>query len=134
MIFDGASAIDDLIWDVTEGALTDAKTQILWLRYGNPTKTSGRFFKNCTQGKAQHLRPRRLAHRQLHQQKQIEAWIEEYGEGQRLRARARQRASSRAPATPTSSAPSSSGGPAAGGSSNRCTGREDPRRRPGALR
>lgn len=47
VIFDEASAIDDLIWDVTEGALTDAKTQILWLRYGNPTKTSGRFFKNC---------------------------------------------------------------------------------------
>lgn len=47
VIFDEASAIDDKIWEVTEGALTDAQTQILWLRFGNPTKTSGRFFANC---------------------------------------------------------------------------------------
>ncbi|MGH8674172.1 MAG: hypothetical protein ACREVG_07675, partial [Burkholderiales bacterium] len=47
VIFDEAAAIDDLIYDVTEGALTDAETEILWLRYGNPTRTTGRFFKNC---------------------------------------------------------------------------------------
>ena len=40
VIFDEASAIDDLIWDVTEGALTDAKTQILWLRYGKDRKST----------------------------------------------------------------------------------------------
>ena len=34
MIFDEASAIDDLIWDVTEARSSDAKTQIPWLRYG----------------------------------------------------------------------------------------------------
>lgn len=80
VIFDEASAIDDLIWDVTEGALTDAKTQILWLRYGNPTKTSGRFFKNCTQGKRNtyvRVDSRTVS---FTNKKQIEAWIEEYGE------------------------------------------------------
>lgn len=47
LIFDEASAIDDKIWEVAEGALTDARTQIIWCRYGNPTRTSGAFFKNC---------------------------------------------------------------------------------------
>ena len=80
VIFDEASAIDDLIWDVTEGALTDAKTQILWLRYGNPTKTSGRFFKNCTQGKRNtyvRVDSRTVS---FTNKAQIAAWVEEYGE------------------------------------------------------
>lgn len=47
VVFDEAAAIDDHIYEVTEGALTDAKTQIIWLRYGNPTRTSGKFFTNC---------------------------------------------------------------------------------------
>src|SRR5262249_20991385 len=51
VIFDEASTIDDLIWETTEGALTDAKTQIIWCRYGNPTRTSGTFFRKCTQPK-----------------------------------------------------------------------------------
>ncbi len=49
LLFDEASAIDDIIYEVAEGALTDANTEIIWLRYGNPTKTSGRFFNRCTQ-------------------------------------------------------------------------------------
>jgi hypothetical protein len=47
IIFDEASGIDDLVWEGTDGALSDANTQIFWLRYGNPTRTSGRFFNNC---------------------------------------------------------------------------------------
>lgn len=43
IIFDEASAIADAIWEVTEGALTDADTQILWFAFGNPTRNSGRF-------------------------------------------------------------------------------------------
>ena len=38
VIFDEASAIDDTIWEVTEGALTDSNTEILWFVFGNPTK------------------------------------------------------------------------------------------------
>ena len=80
VIFDEASAIDDIIWEVTEGALTDAKTQILWLRYGNPTRTSGQFFKRCTQPKRNVYT--RVDSRQVRfsNKKQIQAWVEDYGE------------------------------------------------------
>lgn len=44
MLFDEASAIPDVIWEVTEGALTDSGTEIIWGVFGNPTKNSGRFF------------------------------------------------------------------------------------------
>ncbi len=43
VVFDEASAIPDVIWETTEGALTDANTQILWLAFGNPTRSVGRF-------------------------------------------------------------------------------------------
>jgi hypothetical protein len=43
IIFDEASAIDDTIWEVTEGALTDENTEIIWLAFGNPTRCDGRF-------------------------------------------------------------------------------------------
>lgn len=49
IIFDEASAIADKIWETTEGALTDADTQIIWCVFGNPTKNSGRF-KECFKG------------------------------------------------------------------------------------
>ena len=44
--FDEASAIHDRIWEVSEGALTDEQTEILWIAKGNPTRTVGRF-KDC---------------------------------------------------------------------------------------
>lgn len=43
VIYDEASGIDDRVWDVTLGALTDADTVIIWLAFGNPTKNTGRF-------------------------------------------------------------------------------------------
>jgi hypothetical protein len=43
LIFDEASAIDDKVWEVAEGALTDEYTEILWLVFGNPTRNTGRF-------------------------------------------------------------------------------------------
>jgi hypothetical protein len=43
LIYDEASGIDDLLWEVSEGALTDARTEIIWLAFGNPTKNTGRF-------------------------------------------------------------------------------------------
>ena len=43
IIFDEASSIADKIWEVTEGALTDENTEIIWLAFGNPTRTNGRF-------------------------------------------------------------------------------------------
>jgi hypothetical protein len=42
ILFDEASAIDDVIWEVAEGAMSDPDA--FWFVYGNPTKRSGRFF------------------------------------------------------------------------------------------
>ena len=44
VIFDEASEIADCIWEVTEGALTDSDTEIIWVAFGNPTRSSGRFY------------------------------------------------------------------------------------------
>lgn len=81
LIFDEASAIPDEIWEVSEGALTDADTEILWLVFGNPTRNTGRF-KECF-GKRRH----RWAHRQIDSRtvegtnkSQLEKWVEDYGE------------------------------------------------------
>lgn len=49
LIFDEASAIPDIIWETAEGALTDDRTQIIWIVCGNPTRNSGRF-KECFAG------------------------------------------------------------------------------------
>lgn len=46
LLFDEASAIADGVWEVAEGALTDEKTEIIWIAFGNPTKNTGRF-KEC---------------------------------------------------------------------------------------
>lgn len=43
IIYDEASAIADVIWDRTSGALTDEDTEIIWLVFGNPTRNQGRF-------------------------------------------------------------------------------------------
>lgn len=83
VIFDEGSAIPDIIWEVTEGALTDQNTQIIWCVFGNPTRSKGRF-RECFAGG-------RFAHRwssqavdsravTLTNKKQIADWIADYGE------------------------------------------------------
>ncbi|MEY2875247.1 MAG: hypothetical protein RLZZ373_2618, partial [Pseudomonadota bacterium] len=53
LVFDEASKIADKVWEVAEGALTDADTEIIWLAFGNPTQATGRF-RECF-GKYRHL-------------------------------------------------------------------------------
>lgn len=48
VIFDEASSIDDVIWEVTEGALTDEDTEIIWIAFGNPTRNTGEFYRAIT--------------------------------------------------------------------------------------
>ena len=81
LIFDEASAIPDSIWEVSEGALTDDNTEIVWIVCGNPTRNSGRF-RECF-GKYRH----RWGNRQvdsrtvsLTNKAQIQQWIDDYGE------------------------------------------------------
>jgi hypothetical protein len=43
VVMDEASNIADSIFEVTDGALTDEDTEIIWLCFGNPTRSTGRF-------------------------------------------------------------------------------------------
>ena len=83
VIFDEASAIPDIIWETTEGALTDANTEIIWCVFGNPTRNTGRF-KECFPGgiHAKVWRTYQVDSRSIsftnHQQ--VNEWIKAYGE------------------------------------------------------
>ncbi len=80
LIFDEASAIPDKIWETAEGALTDKDTQILWLVFGNPTRTTGRF-RECW-GKFRHRwKQWQLDIRKsiLVNQAKVKEWIEDLG-------------------------------------------------------
>ena len=81
ILMDEASAIDDLIWETTEGAMTTPGA--MWVAFGNPTRSSGRF-KECFAGG-------RFAHRwqttqvdsrdaRMADQAQIAQWLTDYGE------------------------------------------------------
>jgi len=80
VVFDEASAIPDKIWEAAEGAMTDKKTEIIWLVSGNPTRNTGRF-KLCW-GKLRHrwqqwqldIRKSKLVN-----QEEVRQWIEDLG-------------------------------------------------------
>jgi hypothetical protein len=40
---DEASAIEPIIWETLEGAVTDADAEVVWVAAGNPLHSSGRF-------------------------------------------------------------------------------------------
>ena len=79
VVFDEASAIPDLIWETTEGALTDANTQIIWATFGNPTRNSGRF-KACFDP-GSYWKTKRVDSRTVSftNKAQIARWIQSYG-------------------------------------------------------
>lgn len=83
VVFDEGSAIEDIIYEVTEGALTDSDTQILWCIFGNPTKNKGRFRECFAGGKFAHrwqseaIDSRTVS---LTNKEQIDRWIADYGE------------------------------------------------------
>jgi hypothetical protein len=81
LVFDEASAIHDMIWEVSEGALTDSDTEIIWCCFGNPTQNIGRF-RECF-GKFRH----RWVTRQIDSRTvamtnktQLQKWVDDYGE------------------------------------------------------
>lgn len=81
LVFDEASAIPDVIWEVSEGALTDADTEIIWAAFGNPTRNNGRF-KECF-GRLKHRwRTRQIDSRTVPgtNKTQIAKWVADYGE------------------------------------------------------
>jgi len=81
VLFDEASGISDIIWEVVEGALTDAGTEIIWVVFGNPTNPIGRFYQT------HNLHRDVWRHRQIDSRSvpgtnidQAEQWIKMYGE------------------------------------------------------
>lgn len=81
LIYDEASAIANPVWEVSEGALTDEETIIIWLAFGNPTKNTGRF-RECF-GKFKHRwKTYQIDSRSVEgtNKEQIQKWIEDYGE------------------------------------------------------
>jgi hypothetical protein len=80
LIFDEASAIPDIIWEVSEGALTDDNTEILWLAFGNPTRNTGRF-KDCFLKLKHRWHTEQIDSREVEgtNKTQFENWITDYG-------------------------------------------------------
>ena len=81
IVFDEASAIPDVIWEVSEGALTDEDTEIVWCAFGNPTRNTGRF-RECF-GKFRHRwETRKIDSRtaKMTNKEQIAAWVSDFGE------------------------------------------------------
>jgi hypothetical protein len=81
LIFDEASAIDDKVWEVAEGALTDEQTEIIWIAFGNPTRNTGRF-RECFRKFKHRWIARQIDSRQVEgtNKIQIQKWIDDYGE------------------------------------------------------
>jgi hypothetical protein len=81
VVFDEASAIAEPIWETTEGALTDAGTEIVWVAFGNPTRNGGRFH-DCFGRFRDSWRTRHVDARQVSftAKPQIAQWVKDYGE------------------------------------------------------
>lgn len=79
MLYDEASLVDDAIWEVTEGAMTTPGA--MWVVFGNPTRNTGRF-KECFGKFKQRWTRLQIDSRttKMADNKQIEQWIEDYGE------------------------------------------------------
>lgn len=79
IIMDEASAIADVIWEVSEGAMTTPRA--MWFCFGNPTRNTGRFY--ACFGKFRH----RWANRKIDSRtcrmtnkKKIAEWQQDHGE------------------------------------------------------
>lgn len=81
IIFDEASSIADIIWEVAEGALTDKETEIIWCAFGNPTKNSGRF-RECFRKYRNYWHTEQIDSRTVKVSNKVllNEWVELYGE------------------------------------------------------
>lgn len=81
LIFDEGSAIEDIIYEVAEGALTDKDTQIIWCVFGNPTRNTGKFFE-CFHKHRNLWHCRQIDSRtvDISNKEQLQQWVDTYGE------------------------------------------------------
>ncbi len=79
-IFDEASEIENEIFEVRDGGLTDGEPMVF--DFGNPTRNSGRFYEEC-EGRLRHRYDRRSIDSrtvQMSNKPLIEQWLEDFGE------------------------------------------------------
>lgn len=78
-LFDEASAVPDIIWEVAEGGLTDGEP--FWFVFGNPTRNTGRF-RECWRKFKHRWHTRQVDSRtaKMTNKKKIEEWKKDYGE------------------------------------------------------
>lgn len=79
LIFDEASAVADIIWEVAEGAQTSG--EVIWCVFGNPTRNTGRF-RECF-GRFRHRWiTRQIDSRtcKMANKAQAQQWVDDYGE------------------------------------------------------
>lgn len=81
VLFDEASKIDDKVWEVTEGALTDENTVIIWVAFGNPTQNTGRF-RECFRKYRHRWKTLHIDSRTVEgtNKAQLDRMVEDYGE------------------------------------------------------
>ena len=81
MVFDEASNIADLVWEVAEGALTDEDTEIIWVAFGNPTRNTGRF-RECFRKYKHRWKTAQIDSRTVEgtNKQQLQKWVDDYGE------------------------------------------------------
>ena len=79
LIFDEASGIPDVIWEVAEGAMTTPRA--MWFVYGNPTKNTGRF-RECFHSDKERWQHNQIDSRscKMTNKKEINEWKKVYGE------------------------------------------------------
>lgn len=79
MIYDEASAIPDVIWEVSEGAMTTPRA--MWFCYGNPTRNTGRF-RTCFQADRHRWHTEQIDSRtcKMTNKAELQEWVDTYGE------------------------------------------------------
>lgn len=82
VFYDEASAIADKVFEVTEGALTDEGTEIIWAMYGNATRPQGKFVEALTGARKHRWTSACIDSRDVEgtNKVQIQKWIADYGE------------------------------------------------------
>jgi len=81
LLFDEASSIPDVIWEVSEGAMTDKDTEIMWMAFGNPTINTGRF-KDCFGVYRHRWHTEKIDSRttKMTNKEKLQEWVDDYGE------------------------------------------------------
>lgn len=79
MLYDEASSIPDIIWETSEGFLSDENTERFWIVCGNPTRSSGRF-RHCFDDARWNTTQVDAREVSFTNKSQIAAWAAAYGD------------------------------------------------------